>query len=131
MATPMRPYLLRAYHEWMSDNDFTPLLLVDANYHGVEVPVDYIQNGQIVLNIAERATGGLIINNEYVSFQARFNGQVEDIYLPMGSILALYSRESNEGIKFESEVFDAPEVDEAEPSQQAEPKQKKNFLRIL
>lgn len=98
--TSTKPYLIRALHEWCIDNGYTPHVVVKVDENTV-VPVDYIQDGQIVLNINPLSTNGLLIGNEYLEFQARFNGVVEDIFVPVAAIAAIYSRETNEGMGFE------------------------------
>lgn len=98
--TSTKPYLVRALHEWCIDNGYTPHIVVVVDENTV-VPVQYIQDGQIVLNINPLSTNGLLIGNEYIEFQARFNGVVEDIFVPIAAVSAVYSRETNEGMGFE------------------------------
>lgn len=113
---PKRPYLLRAYYDWLVDNDFTPYLVVDATYSGVNVPVEYVKDGQIVLNLSANATGNFLLNNEAIQFSARFQGVPRDIYIPMGAALAIYARENGDGVMFEPEaIYDelnTPTIDE-------------------
>lgn len=105
--SPKRPYLLRAYYDWLVDNDFTPYLVVDATYFGVKVPVEYVKDGQIVLNISTNATGNLQLTNDFIAFNARFRGVPQDIYIPMGAALAIYARENGDGVMFEpEEIYD-------------------------
>lgn len=104
-ASPKRPYLLRAYYDWLVDNDFTPYLVVDANYHSVKVPTEYVKDGQIVLNLSANATGNLELTNDFIRFNARFRGIPQDIYIPMGAALAIYARENGDGVMFEYEAF--------------------------
>ncbi|RUO33470.1 ClpXP protease specificity-enhancing factor [Aliidiomarina sanyensis] len=101
--TPRRPYILRALYDWLLDNDLTPHLVVDAEFPGTEIPRQYVQDGQIVLNIAPGAVHGLQLENDQVSFRARFGGQDQRVILPMGSLLAIYSRENGAGTIFEPE----------------------------
>ena len=106
-SSPKRPYLLRAYYDWLVDNDFTPYLVVDATYWGVKVPVEYVKDGQIVLNLSANATGNLQLTNDFIQFNARFRGVPQDIYIPMGAALAIYARENGDGVMFEPEkVYD-------------------------
>ncbi|NBI42902.1 ClpXP protease specificity-enhancing factor, partial [[Haemophilus] felis] len=100
-----RPYLLRAYYDWLVDNDFTPYLVVDANYYGVKVPMEYVKDGQIVLNLSANATGNLELTNDFIRFSARFRGIPQDIYIPMGAALAIYARENGDGVMFEYEAI--------------------------
>lgn len=97
---PRRPYLIRAMHEWTVDNGETPHLLVDAEYEGVEVPMDHVQNGKIILNISPTAVQGLSLANDGIVFSARFGGEPRHITLPIASVLAIYSRESGQGMLF-------------------------------
>ena len=69
-SSPKRPYLLRAYYDWLVDNSFTPYLVVDATYLGVNVPVEYVKDGQIVLNLSANATGNLQLTNDFIQFNA-------------------------------------------------------------
>ncbi|MGI9290963.1 MAG: ClpXP protease specificity-enhancing factor [Gammaproteobacteria bacterium] len=101
--TSSRPYLLRAMHEWMSDGGNTPLVVVDASFPGVQVPEDFIEDGRIVLNISWSATENLVMDNEAVSFNARFGGVGQSVYLPVDSIIAVYARESGQGMVFQAE----------------------------
>ena len=106
-ASPKRPYLLRAYYDWLVDNSFTPYLVVDATYLGVNVPVEYVKDGQIVLNLSASATGNLQLTNDFIQFNARFKGVSRELYIPMGAALAIYARENGDGVMFEpEEVYD-------------------------
>lgn len=106
-SLPKRPYLLRAYYDWLVDSDFTPYLVVDATYQNVKVPVEYVKDGQIVLNLSANATGNLVFNNDFIQFNARFRGIPQDIYIPMGAALAIYARENGDGVMFEPEsIYD-------------------------
>lgn len=95
-----RPYLVRALHEWILDNDGTPHIVVDAGVQGVEVPADYVSNGQIVLNIRTGAVQGLEIHNDALSFSARFGGVPMLVYVPMRAVMAIYARENGQGMVF-------------------------------
>lgn len=95
--TSCRPYMLRAFYAWLSDNDQTPHLIVNATYPGVQVPTHAIKNGHIVLNVAMRAVQHLQLNDEAVSFGARFGGKAMQIYVPMEAIMSIYSRETSVG----------------------------------
>ncbi len=98
-----RPYLLRAFYDWLLDNQLTPHLVVDINLQGVQVPLEYARAGQIVLNIAPRAVGNLELGNDEVRFNARFGGVPRQVSVPMASILAIYARENGVGTMFEPE----------------------------
>lgn len=101
--TPSRPYLLRAFYEWLLDNEMTPLLLVDANAKLVQVPQQYARDGQIVLNIAPQAVVALSLENDAISFNARFGGVPHQLYIPMAAVLGLHSRENGAGTFFPPE----------------------------
>jgi len=98
--TPSRPYLIRAINEWILDNSLTPYLLVDAEAPAVEVPERYVENGKIVLNINPRAIDGLVINNQEISFSARFSGTPVSIHIPISAVLAIYAQENGRGMMF-------------------------------
>jgi len=102
--SPRRPYLLRAFYEWLLDNQLTPHLVVDVTLPGVQVPMEYARDGQIVLNIAPRAVGNLELSNDEVSFNARFGGVPRQVSVPLAAVLAVYARENGAGTMFEPEA---------------------------
>lgn len=96
-----RPYLIRALYDWVLDNGLTPHLLVAADADGVDVPRQFVtEDGKITVNISPGAVRGLSLDNELISFSARFSGQSCDVSLPPGAVLALYARENGEGMLF-------------------------------
>jgi stringent starvation protein B len=97
-VTSHRPYLLRALYEWISDNGMTPHLLVDATQPGVRVPAHTINEGKVVLNIAARAVAHLDMDNDAVAFTARFGGVSHAVIVPMSAVLAIYARETGQGM---------------------------------
>jgi stringent starvation protein B len=97
--TSTRPYLIRALHEWCSDNGFTPYVTVAVDAT-VQVPMEYVKDGEIVLNIGFDATTSLSIGNEYLEFKARFSGAVRDIMIPVDQIMAIFARENGQGMAF-------------------------------
>ncbi|MFV0477206.1 MAG: ClpXP protease specificity-enhancing factor [Parahaliea sp.] len=101
--TPSRPYIMRALYEWIVDNGCTPYLLVDASIRGVDVPRQYIKDGQIVLNISPNAVIGLDISNEVVFFNGRFGGVSTDVMVPVSAVIGIYARENGQGMVFEAE----------------------------
>ena len=107
--TSHRPYLLRALSEWIADNDMTPHLLVDATQPGVQVPASAVKEGKVVLNIAQRAVAHLVIDNDGVSFSARFGGVSYPVSVPMSAVLAIYSRETGQGMALPEDVGPSPE----------------------
>lgn len=98
--TSTKPYLLRAIYEWCTDNGFTPYLaaVVDGK---TRVPREFVKNGEIVLNISFSATGGLKMENDFISFNARFGGVSREIMVPVENVIALYARENGQGMAFE------------------------------
>mgnify|MGYP006423818239 CR=1 FL=1 len=98
-----RPYLVRALHEWILDNGTTPHLVVDASLSGVQVPMDYVANGQIVLNISPSAVKGLHLGDDAVEFNARFGGVPVNVHVPVYAVMAIYARENGQGMVFGQE----------------------------
>lgn len=99
--TPNRPYLIRAVYEWICDNGLTTHLLVDANYPGVTVPREFVNDGQIILNITPSAVQHIDAGNEAITFSARFGGRAMNIFVPVEAVLAVFARENGEGMAFE------------------------------
>ena len=98
--TPSRGYLLRALNEWLLDMDLTPHIAVDALVPGTEVPHEFVKDGQITLNIAPGAVRDLYMDNEALSFNARFSGTPRQVYVPMAALLAIFARENGVGMGF-------------------------------
>lgn len=98
-SSSTRPYLLRALYEWCTDNGFTPYVAVAVD-GTVQVPREYVKDGEIVLNISYDATSGLQIGNEFIEFKARFAGIPRDIMVPIGRVMAIYARENGQGMAF-------------------------------
>jgi stringent starvation protein B len=92
-----KPYLVRAFYDWISDNDLTPYIVVDVSVYGVLVPVNYVNDGQIVLNIASSAVGTIALGVEAIEFSARFGGKLEHICVPYGAVSAIYAKENGAG----------------------------------
>jgi len=108
-VTSTRPYMLRAMYEWCVDNGLTPYVVVVVD-GSVRVPMEFVQNGEIVLNVSMGATSNLQIGNEYLDFKARFGGVARDISVPVGRITAIYARENGQGMTFPVEAAPAAEV---------------------
>lgn len=116
-----KPYLLRALHEWCSDNGYTPHIVVTVDSNTV-VPPAHIQDGQITLNIGTLATNQLVLGNEYIEFQARFSGATEHIFVPVAAVSALYARETGAGMGFEvQESVPYPGIVDSDSSVTAQP----------
>lgn len=116
---PKRPYLLRALHEWMTDNDLTPHVVIAADEAGVHVPRQHVEEGRILLNISYTATRGLSMGNEELGFEARFGGTPFRVTAPMRAVLGIYARESGEGLVFPPEEYEGgePPSDGGDPPQ--------------
>jgi stringent starvation protein B len=98
-GSPTRPYLIRALHDWCTDNGFTPYVAVFVD-RSVQVPVEYVKNNEIVLNVGFEATSGLKLGNDYIEFKARFAGVARDIVVPVDHVVAIYARENGQGMAF-------------------------------
>ncbi|MDH0493454.1 ClpXP protease specificity-enhancing factor [Comamonas aquatica] len=98
-TTSTRPYLIRAIHEWCTDNGLTPYLSVRVD-RSVQVPREFVNEGEIVLNVSYDATGSLQLGNEFIEFKARFGGKPRDIMVPVERVQAIYARESGQGMSF-------------------------------
>ena len=94
-----RPYLIRALHDWCTDNGFTPYLAVFVD-RSVQVPLEYVKNNEIVLNIGFEATSGLKLGNDFIEFKARFGGRAREIVVPVDHVVAIYARENGQGMAF-------------------------------
>ncbi len=101
-----RPYLLRAFYDWIVDNHATPYIVVNADHPGAAVPREYVENGRIVLNISPDAVRSLSLANDHVGFNARFAGVPYDIYIPMRAVTAIYAKENGRGMVFKDDEED-------------------------
>jgi stringent starvation protein B len=117
--TSNRPYLLRALYEWISDNNMTPHVLVDAAIDGVDVPNQAIQKGKVILNIDQAAVHNLEMGNEWLTFDARFSGRQHAVSVPVEAVLAIYSKENGQGMMFALEDESIPPTD---PDDGSDPK---------
>jgi stringent starvation protein B len=114
-STSTRPYLIRALYEWCTDNGFTPYVavLVDDT---VQVPREYVKNGEIVLNISYDATSSLKLGNDFIEFKARFAGTAREIMVPVNRVIAIYARENGQGMAFPVPVAGVPPEEASKPS---------------
>jgi stringent starvation protein B len=147
-----RPYLLRAFYQWIVDSACTPILVIDANHPRCKIPMDYVEAGEIVFNISSSAVRDLKISNELIEFKASFSGVIHIISAPIKAILAIYAEENGEGIFFDAEEGDGgdtgdefaqlksidtdmnePSVTSAEPERDAKRTVKKGkpFLKLV
>ncbi|WP_333843271.1 ClpXP protease specificity-enhancing factor [Limnohabitans sp.] len=110
-ASSTRPYLLRAMHEWCTDSGFTPYAAIFVD-ETVQVPMEYVKNNEIVLNLGYDATAGLTLGNEFIEFKARFGGVPREIIIPINRVMAIYAKENGQGMSFpmgtSSEAMTAP-----------------------
>lgn len=100
---PKRPYFLRALHDWIVDSDLTPYLLVAVDSSAVQVPQEYVSDGKIVLNVSPQAVRDLELGSDWVTFSGRFSGRPFPVRVPLASVLAIYAKETGEGMVFEPE----------------------------
>ena len=125
-----KPYLIRALHQWCSDNGFAPFMAVFVD-STVEVPLEFVKNDEIVLNLSIEACHQLQIENDYISFQARFGGVPRKILVPITHVLAIYARENGQGMSF---PFDSSSIEEQIP-EKPEPSEtksaKQSFLKLV
>ena len=142
-----RPYLLRALYEWIVDNGMTPHVLVDARMPGVRVPAHAVKDGRIVLNIAERAVAKLELGNDALRFTARFAGVSQAVMVPLPAVIAVYARETGQGMALPDEPrggatpmepagdstadTELPPPDDSGPAGPSEPPKRGGHLRIV
>ncbi len=139
--TSSRPYLVRGLNEWILDNGGTPHVVVDASIQGVQVPMDYVANGQIVLNISPSAVKGLLVGNEALEFNARFGGVPVNVYVPIMAVLAIYAKENGQGMVFGREPGSpdpdgpdeepVPERDEGDSADDGQSAHRKPNLKVV
>jgi stringent starvation protein B len=116
-----RPYLLRAMHEWICDSSCTPHIVVDAGADGVEVPRQYVRDGKIILNVSWSATDKLKMTNDELTFAGRFGGSIVQVRVPVSAVLAIYARESGQGMIFTDEDAATGATPSGEPPEPPKP----------
>lgn len=121
--TSSRPYLVRALSDWINDNGMTAHVVVDANVDEVVVPRQFVESGKIVLNISPVAVEGLSIENDFISFSARFSGKAMDVFIPVNAVMAIYAKENGQGMVFTEEP--------SSPTPPSPPEDEKPKLRIV
>ena len=124
--TPSQPYLLRAIYDWIVDNDMTPYVLVNAENDDTYIPLDYVENGKIVLNVSPVAVNGLDLGNDYVAFSARFAGKPMEVSFPGTAVLAIYAKENGQGM-----VFNEPDNPPPDDSPDDDKKSGKPNLKLV
>ena len=102
--TSQKPYLIRAIYDWCLDNQFTAYLAANVDDNTL-VPRQYVQNGQIVLNISMSATKNILLDNDWVTFKATFGGNIQDIAVPVANVLAIFAKENGQGMQFNQEAL--------------------------
>jgi stringent starvation protein B len=125
-----KPYLIRALHEWCSDNGFTPFIAVFVDGR-VEVPMEFVKNDEIVLNLSSEACHQLDLGNEWVSFQARFGGVPKRVMVPVTHVLAIYARENGQGMSFPFDGAKTPDPSNASEGASDAPKKPRPSLTIV
>jgi len=116
-----KPYIVRAFYDWISDNDLTPYIVVDVSVYGVIVPMSYVSDNQIVLNVAASAVGTIALGADTIEFSARFGGKLEHISVPYGAIATIYAKENGAGTSLPIEHL-AEEDIEAKEDIEVKPK---------
>ena len=135
----LRPYLVRAAYEWLVDHELTPYFLVDAEYEDVEVPWEYVEDGKIFLNASPMAVRNIQLENGFVSFEASVGGSAWDIYIPSAAVLAIYARETGQGVYAREEGLgmlvnegeDDGDLDPQPPEENLPGRPAKGGLRII
>jgi stringent starvation protein B len=125
-----KPYLIRALHEWCSDNGFTPFIAVFVDGR-VEVPMEFVKNDEIVLNLSSEACHQLDLGNEWVSFQARFGGVPKRVMVPVTHVLAIYARENGQGMSFPFDGAKNPDPSNTSEGDSDAPKKSRPALTIV
>ncbi len=115
--TSNKPYIVKAFYDWISDNGLTPYIVVDVSVYGVMVPMSYVNDGQIVLNVSASAVGSIAMGDLSIELSARFGGKLEHISVPYGAVAAIYAKENGAGTSLAIENIE-PEamVEKPEPS---------------
>ncbi|OAM21150.1 ClpXP protease specificity-enhancing factor [Eikenella corrodens] len=133
MNPTLKPYLIRALHEWCSDQGHTPYIQVWVNEH-TRVPMQFVKDNQIILNIGATACAGLNIDNGWVSFTARFGGVAHEIWIPVGHIGAIYARETGEGMNFDITPYEPgtpPQPEAGNSGKDSKPAGKHKGLKLV
>jgi stringent starvation protein B len=126
--TPLKPYLIRSIYQWIIDNNLTPYLLVDAENKEAVLPLQFVDDGKIVLNIRPAAVDALSLGNELIEFNARFSGKPMYVVAPVVAVMAIYAKENGKGMVFNP---DDEETDNTPPPEQTPPPPTKPRLRVV
>ena len=125
-----KPYLIRALYDWIVDNDLTPHILVNAEMQGVQVPLEYVESGRIILNISPSAVQNLQLSNDWIHFEARFSSQTFRILIPIGAVIAIYAHENGHGMVFDPQTEEASGGSNNEPPPPPKTKKKPNLIVV-
>ncbi|AGG32695.1 Stringent starvation protein B [beta proteobacterium CB] len=125
-----KPYLIRALHQWCTDFGFTPFMAVFVD-ENVEVPMEFVKNNEIVLNLSLEACHQLNLDNDWISFQARFGGVPRKIMVPVSHVLAIYARENGQGMSFPFDVSQSVKPKDSDPENPEKPKAGRPSLTIV
>lgn len=125
-----KPYLIRALHQWCTDFGFTPFMVVFVDSI-VEVPMEFVKNDEIVLNLSLEACHQLNLDNDWISFQARFGGVPRKIMVPVSHVLAIYARENGQGMSFPFDAGRSIGLKDASPEDVEKPKLNRPSLTIV
>ncbi|WP_370592249.1 ClpXP protease specificity-enhancing factor [Reinekea sp. G2M2-21] len=129
--TTNKPYLIRALHEWIIDNNCTPYIVFMAEYPGVEVPQEFVRDGQITLNIALSAVKDLELANDTISFNARFSGVPTDISGPVDAVVAIFAKENGQGMGFEVEMPPQPPEGDQKKKPESVARENRPTLKVV
>jgi len=134
--TSNRPYLVRALYDWIVDNELTPHILVDAEFPHVRVPPHTVRQGKVVLNVGPNAVRDLMLDNEQITFSARFGGQPFMVFVPVAAVQAIYARENGQGMMFAPESPDDTHPDDdpdhsPDHSEDEQGEEKRSHLRVI
>lgn len=129
--TSNKPYLLRAIYQWVVDNQCTPYLVLAATYPGVQVPTQFVRDGQVTLNIGPGAVRELEIGNELLEFNARFGGVPTQVSTPMEAVVAIFAKENGQGMGFDVEAPPDPGPGSDGPSDGSQGNGKKPSLKVV
>ncbi len=131
-TTSTKPYLIRAIYEWCTDNGWTPYLAVRVDAQ-TRVPVAYVKDGEIVLNLSAEAVRNLVMGNDEISCSGRFGGVPHEIVVPLAAVIGIFARENGQGLVFQGQepVPSAPDDGGEPPSGGGAPQDKKSHLRVV
>lgn len=128
--TSNKPYLIRCFYDWIVDNKLTPYIIVDASYPGIQIPMEHVFEGRLVLNISPSATRGLQLENDRIVFTARFSGQTQQIFVAPNAVLEIYAKENGRGVAFTIEPDREPPPGSSTPKTETTTKTKPSLKLV-